>query len=102
MSEKPKFKRGCYFDGAYGWYYNTWRIINFAEELGFVWKNPIEYKDSQSDMADDDADALVETVDEISTWLDENTETQENEHWDWVDGDYGLWLFDEDGFTVDD
>ena len=102
MSEKPKYERGCYFDGAFGWYYNTWRIINFAEELGFEWNDPIEYKDSEQELDDGDVEVLVETVDEISLWLDENTETQENEHWCWENGDYGLWLYDEDGITIDD
>lgn len=102
MSEKPEYERGCYFDGAFGWYYNTWRIINFAEELGFEWNDPIEYKDSEQDFDGGELEALVDVVDEISTWLDENTETQENEHWAWEDGNYGLWLYDEDGFTVDD
>ena len=40
--EKEKFEVGCYFDGAFGHYYNSCRIIRFAEELGWVWREPVE------------------------------------------------------------
>ena len=97
IKKLEKFKRGCYFDGAFGWYNNSWRIIDFAQGLGWVWNEPIERKDMEQDMGDGDTEALVETIDEIEEWLDENTDIGENEHWCWSDGDFGLWLFDEDG-----
>ena len=93
IKKLEKFKRGCYFDGAFGWYNNTWRIIDFAQGLGWVWNEPIE----RNRILDGHTEALVETIDEIEEWLDENTDIGENEHWCWSDGDFGLWLFDEDG-----
>lgn len=97
IKKMEKFERGCYFDGAYGWYYNTQRVISFAQELGYEWKEPIEFKDSEQDLEEFEMDALVETIDGIGEWLDENTDIGENEHWCFSDGDFGLWLFDENG-----
>ena len=73
---------------------NEMRWKRAQEELAAVEK---EFMQVAGDMGDYDADALVETIDEIEEWLDENTDIGENEHWCWSDGDFGLWLFDEDG-----
>lgn len=100
--ENGKWKRGCYFDGTFGHYYNSVRIIRFAEELG--WKGtdcrsepPTDGPLELPDTTPDDYEWLVEVVDEIEEWLDKHTGIEEGEHWCWSDGDFGLWLFDEDG-----
>jgi len=96
IKKLEKFKRGCYFDGSFGHYYNSCRIIQFAKELGWIWAEPIELPKETPD-EEFDYEYLVDTVDEIEEWLDENTDIGEGEHWCWSDGDFGLWLFDEDG-----
>jgi len=110
IKKMEKFERGCYFDGAFGHYYNSVRVIRFAEGLG--WKGtmdphtdyrsepptdgPLELPDTTPD-ENFDYEWLVEVVDEIEEWLDENTDIGENEHWCFSNGDFGLWLFDENG-----
>ena len=98
---------GCYFDGAFGHYYTSCRIITFAEGLGWVGTydgevmSPLELPETTPDNDENfDFEWLVETIDEIEEWLNENTLIRENEYWCWSDGDFGLWLHDEEGERV--
>jgi len=90
--EKKKYEVGCYFDGAFGHYYNSCRIIRFAEELGWVWREPVELP-SETPGDEFEYEYLVDTVDEIEEWLTDNTIHEENEYWCWSDGDFGLWAY---------
>jgi hypothetical protein len=93
---KDKYTRediGCYFDGAFGFEYNTRRIIEFAYQHG--WDATELNADEMTDL-----DVLVCFVDEAIEYLNVATERPDNIHWSWEEGDFGLWEYDEEGELI--
>ena len=84
---------GCYFDGAFG-RYNIPRVIDLAEQLGYV--PPTDLDESEPDTED-----MVWACEEAEAWLNEHTSLPENCYWSFENGDFGLWMYDEDGNLVD-
>ena len=75
---------GCYFDGAYGFEYNAQRLLEFAS-------NSHGY--TPEDIDSEDIDAIVWEMDDVTHYLNDNTERPPNTYWNWEDGDFGLWLY---------
>ena len=100
---------GCYFDGAFGFAYNSWRLIDFASEHGFTCElgtlADVNFMAQVIDLTDDQFDDLVFLSDEAVDWLNENTlrppfiegEREYYLNWAWEDGDFGLWKYDWNG-----
>ena len=86
-SEGLVFKPGCYFDAGFGFDFNAKRIIDFANTLG-----------AEIVMSDiEDIDALIYDIDEAESYLNAKTIIPENYYWGFYEGDFGVWLNDEDG-----
>jgi hypothetical protein len=104
---------GCYFDGAFGFAYNAWRLINLAHkhemlcDLGTL--ADVDFTATVIDLTDDQFDLLVTLSDYAVDWLNENTlrppfidgRREYFLNWAWEDGDFGLWKYDEDGERID-
>jgi hypothetical protein len=68
---------GCYFDGCFGQEFNDGRVLDLAYDYG--WKG-----------VQDSIDAVSDAVEYLNS-----LETRPNTFWQWIDGDFGLYL-DED------
>jgi hypothetical protein len=113
MAEYTDDDVGCYFDGALGFAYNAWRLINLAHEHEclFTWKAlaDVDFTATVIELTDNQFDALVSMADFAVDWLNENTlrppfiegKREYYLNWAWEDGDFGLWKYDEDGERID-
>ena len=93
---KDKYTRedmGCYFDAAFGFEYNTRRIIEFTYQHG--WDATDLNAEEMTDL-----DVLICFVDEAIEYLNVETERPDNVFWAWEDGDFGLWEYDEEGELI--
>jgi hypothetical protein len=96
MTEYTTENIGCYFHRAFGYNYNGLRILNHAKEHGFTkWSSRLEQKiySPNGEMKDRHYEEWIETIDDAITYLNHNTTRPDNTHWDWIDGDFGLWLY---------
>jgi len=83
---------GCYFDGAFGFRTNAYRILEFADKHGYTLDVcPANLTDSE---------ALDWYLDEAIEYLNVETERPDNIFWAWEDGDFGLWEYNEEGELI--
>ena len=103
---------GCYFDGAFGFAYNAWRLIKFASEHEMLCElyslTDVDFTATVIDLTDDQFDLLVSLSAHAVDWLNENTlrppfiegKREYYLNWAWEDGDFGLWKYDWNGDSL--
>ena len=98
-----RYEIGCYFDGAFGSDHNMLRILDLAKQHDFNdWSSRLEQKAySPNGLDDDDYDAWVSTIDGAIDFLNDNTNKPDGSYWAWEDGDFGLWMYDDEGELMD-